>query len=169
MKRATNFVVSLAAVAIVIAVVTAAAGTGLKPAQAGFIGTTSNDQNSLVSAAVGSPSIRVTTYQLSGNQYTGTNYYTINLLQDLSPDYFVMMVGATGDGTSGGDRVPITDLARVSADPFGNFVRTTAAPNQLELARTFTNFEWQGAVTVVESLQDSGRSGFAWSMCTRCW
>ncbi len=160
MKRATNFVLSLAAVAIVIAVVTAAAGTGLKPAQAGFIGTTSNDQNSLVSAAVGSPSIRVTTYQLSGNQYTGTNYYTINLLQDLSPDYFVMMVGATGDGTSGGDRVPITDLARVSADPFGNFVRTTAAPNQLELARTFTNFEWQGAVTVVESLQDSGRSGF---------
>ncbi|NOX23710.1 MAG: hypothetical protein GXP36_11565 [Actinobacteria bacterium] len=161
MRRAINFALSIVSVAVVIAVLAVTAGTGLRPAQASFVGVTSNDQNSLVSAAVGTPSIRVTTYQLSGNQYAGTNYYTINLVQDLSPDYFVMMVGATGDGTSGGDRVPITDLARVSADPFGNFARSTAAPNQLEIARTFTNFQWQGAITVVESLQDSGRSGFS--------
>ena len=98
-------------------------------ARAVFNGVTDNNSNSFASAADfnTNPSFRVTTYEIkTAAGFTGlTHLLTLN--QDLVADYFVMLRGAAGDYTSGGDRGPAADYARIERDPHGNFTGRSAA------------------------------------------
>lgn len=123
--------------------------------------TTSSDGNTFQTRQP----IRVTTYQISENVFTGTTY-NLQLEQDLSSDYFVVMRGgAWNSGISSSGGYPSSGYARVSADPFGNFGATTNA-NTLRLHRQTTDgpqgsqASWQGQITIVESLDSTDPAGF---------
>ncbi|MCH7846416.1 MAG: right-handed parallel beta-helix repeat-containing protein, partial [Acidobacteria bacterium] len=127
-----------------------------------FNGVTDNNSNSFASAADfnTNPSFRVTTYEIkTAAGFTGlTHLLTLN--QDLVADYFVLLRGAAGDYTSGTDRGPDEDYARIDQDPFGNFTAGSSTPNQLRLARGGSTGTWTGQVTVVECIADCAASGF---------
>ncbi len=126
-------------------------------AGAAFVGATGSQGNTFAASNTFS-SIRVVTYQVNAGAFTGARY-TLTLDQALQPNYFVMIRGGAGTGTSSGNRGPDANFARVSGDPFGNFGTATAA-NQLRLERRGTTGDWQGQVVVVESVRDEATSGF---------
>lgn len=126
-------------------------------AAATFTQTTDNAGNSLGAASV-FPSLRSTTYEIRTGAFPGTTY-TLTLQQDLAADYFVIMRGAAGNGTTGGTRGPDENYARVSGDPHGNFATVTAS-DALRLERRGTTGDWQGQVTVVEAIRDPLGSSF---------
>jgi len=105
-------------------------------------------------------SIRATTYQLTagGGSFAGATY-NLRLNNDLSADYFVIMRGAAGNNDGSTNRNPDDNYARVTADPFGNFGASTPS-DVLRLSRGATAGTWQGQITVVEALRDTGGSGF---------
>ncbi|MFQ5516184.1 MAG: type II secretion system protein J [Acidimicrobiia bacterium] len=108
------------------------------------------------------PTFRVTTYELHDDAagFTATSY-TLQLNQDLQADYFVMVKGGAGDGSSSGGRGPDENFMRVDADPFGTGdLGTTANLDELGLKRDNSTGTWQGTVTVVETLRDQTASGF---------
>ena len=148
---------------LVVAIGALAAVAAILPAgRAVFNGVTDNGANSFASAAdfVTDPSFRVVTYEVkTAAGFTGTTHL-LTLNQDLVADYFVMMRGAAGDYTSGTDRGPAADYARINKDPFGNFTAGSSAANQLELARGSSTDTWTGQVTVVECILDCAVSGF---------
>jgi hypothetical protein len=129
--------------------------------RASFTDTTSNDGNAFSTRQP----VRVTTYQINENVFTGTTY-NLQLNHDLSSDYFVIMRGGAWDSnisSSGG--YPSSDYARVAGDPHGNLGATTS-PDVLLLQRRTTDgpqgsqASWQGQVTVVESLDSTDTAGF---------
>ncbi len=129
--------------------------------RASFTDATSNDGNTFSTRQP----VRVTTYQINENVFTGTTY-NLQLQQSLSSDYFVIMRGGAWDSdisTSGG--YPSSDYARVAGDPHGNLGATTNA-NILLLQRQTTDgplgsqASWQGQITVIESLDSTDTSGF---------
>lgn len=133
-----------------------AAGASI-PTSRAWNGSTANAGSSF---AMFAPSIRVTTYQLTpgGGAFTGATF-DLALSNNLATNYFVLMRGAAGNNDANTDRDPNDNYARVTGDPFGNFATTTAA-NVLRLARSGTAGTWQGQVTVIEALRDTGASGF---------
>ncbi len=116
MKTSTVRLVAVIAALAVVAVIVPAG-------RAVFNGVTDNAANSFATAASfgSSPSLRVVTYEIkTAAGFTGTTHiFTLN--QDLVSDYFVMIRGAAGDYTSGGDRGPAADYASIDRDPHGNF------------------------------------------------
>jgi len=125
----------------------------LPPSSGAWTDAASNDGNRF---ATRQP-IRATTYQITAG-FTG-NTYGLALDNDLAADYFVIMRGAAGNNTNAGNVTPDANSARVTADPHGNFATTTAS-NVLRLGRIGTQNDWQGQVTVVESLEPSSADGF---------
>ena len=142
---------------VVLGVVLIAGAAALPQSSATFASTTSNGANVFTAAAV-FPSLRVVTYEVRTGAFTGTTY-TLTLQNDLTADYFVIMRGGAGNGTTGGTRGPDENFARVSGDPHGNFATVTAT-NALRLERRGTTGDWQGQVTVVESIRDPLVSSF---------
>ncbi len=129
--------------------------------RASFTDTTSNDGNTFTTRQP----IRVTTYQISENVFTDTTY-NLQLQQDLSNDYFVILRGGAWNSSiasSGG--YPSSDYTRIAGDPFGNLGTTTNA-DILQLHRQTTDgpqgsqASWQGQVTIVESLDSTDTAGF---------
>ncbi len=102
----------------------------------------------------------MTTYEIkTAAGFTGlTHLLTLN--QDLVADYFVMLRGAAGDYTSGGDRGPAADYARIDRDPHGNFTGEAPPANQIRLGRGSSTGTWTGQVTVAECIADCAASGF---------
>jgi hypothetical protein len=127
----------------------------LPTAGASFTNPTSNDANSWQSR---SP-IRTTTYQIPSAVFTGTTY-DLTLAQDLADDYFVIMRGGAGANDSTTARDPDQDYARVTRDPHGNLSDDTSASNVLRLGRETASSDWQGQVTVIESLDSQTTDGF---------
>ncbi len=124
---------------------------------------TSNDANLFASLADfnTNPSFRVVTYEVTtGAGFTGTTYL-LTLNQDLVADYFILLRGAAGDYTSGTNRAPDANYARIDQDPFGNFTAGSSSANQLRLARGIATGTWTGQVTVVECIADCAASGFS--------
>lgn len=129
--------------------------------RASFTDATSSDGNTFQTRQP----IRVTTYQIGENVFTGTSY-NLQLEQSLSSDYFVILRGGAWNSaisTNGG--YPSSDYARIAGDPFGN-LGTTTNPDVLQLHRQTTDgtqgslVSWQGQVTVVESLDSTDTAGF---------
>ena len=125
--------------------------------QASFSATADNVLNDF-SATAAFPSIRVSHYELRTGAFSGSTY-TLTLQQDLAGNYFVIMRGGAGDGTSTGTRGPDENFARVSGDPHANFAVVTAS-NALRLERRGTTGDWQGQVIVIESIRDPLVSSF---------
>lgn len=135
--------------------------TAIPTARASFTDVTSSDGNTFGTRQP----IRVATYQISENVYTGTTY-NLQLEHNLSSDYFVILRGgAWNSSISSSGGYPSSDYARISGDPFGNLGATTS-PNTLQLHRQTTNgpqgsqASWQGQVTVIESLDSTDTAGF---------
>jgi hypothetical protein len=129
--------------------------------RASFTDVTSNDGNTFQTRQP----IRVTTYQVGENVFTGDTY-SLQLEQALSNNYFVVLRGgAWNSDISSGGSYPSSDYARVAGDPFGN-LGTTTKPDILQLHRQTTDgpqgsqASWQGQVTVIESLASTDTSGF---------
>lgn len=129
--------------------------------RASFTDVTSSDGNTFQTRQP----VRVTTYQIHENAFTGTTY-NLQLSQDLSSDYFVVIRGGAWDSnisSSGG--YPSSDYARIVGDHHGNFSTTTDA-DILQLHRQTTSgpqgsqASWQGQVTVIESLDSTDTAGF---------
>ncbi|MDY6955247.1 MAG: hypothetical protein SWE60_27405, partial [Thermodesulfobacteriota bacterium] len=99
--------------------------------------------------------IRVTEYYLGSGDFTG-NTYNLTLDQDLASDYFVIIQGSDGDGTSTGDRGPDENYAALTADPFGTGdLGTSSGDDVITLTRGNNVDDWIGVVTVVESFGDA--------------
>ena len=126
--------------------------------QATYTDSTDNAGNSFLAAATVFPSIRVTTYEIAIGAFTGSTY-SLALQQDLSSDYFIIMRGAAGTMANNGNRGPDENFARISGDPHGNLGVMTAS-DALLLERRSTTGDWQGQVTVVESIRDPLVSSF---------
>lgn len=138
-----------------VVVLLATAAFGLPLSGAAFTDAASNDGNEFRAR---SP-VRATTYQLTPSSgFSGTTF-TLNLEQPLADDYFVILRGAAGDNSGGGNVGPNSTYARVTGDPHGNFGDVTGAA-QLRLSRIGTENTWQGQVTVVESIDSQTTAGF---------
>ncbi len=141
--RIVRLTVVIAALAVVAVIIPAG--------RAVFNGVTVNATNSFATAASFSnnPSFRVTTYEIKEAAGFTDTTHTLTLNQDLVADYFVLVRGAAGDYTSGGDRGPAADYARIDRDPHGNFAGESPGANALRLARGTDTGTWTGQVTVV--------------------
>ena len=100
------------------------------------------------------PVFRVTEYFLGGGDFTGTSY-DLTLDQALASDYFAIVQGSDGDGSSANDRGPDENYAALTDDPFG-----TGDLGNLGNRRRPHLDPWQtpsttgsGVVTVVECLR----------------
>ena len=148
MKRVSTSVVMLVLVAVAMVIPVAGAV---------FVDTTAAPASSIGASNTFS-ALRSVTYQVSAGAFSGTTY-TLQLDQPLEGNYFVMLRGAAGNGSSGTNRGPDENFARISGDPHGNFGVVTA-PDQLQLERRGSAGDWQGSVVVVESLRDWDTAGF---------
>ena len=105
--------------------------------------------------------IRVTTYEIGTGEFMGTDY-TLTLVGDLSPNYFVMIRGSAGGGQV--NSRPSSDSVRVARDP--HHLAPLTPGNQLNLHRETTTTGnnqpsgWRGTVTVVESPDSDAMDGF---------
>jgi len=100
------------------------------------------------------PTLRTTTYVIRTGAFTGVDYH-LELVRPLSKNYFVLLHGsvlnASGTASSVG----------VSADPFGTGgLSHSGNASRLTLHRTTSQANWQGTVTVIESVGDPHQSGF---------
>lgn len=109
--------------------------------------------------AINEQVFRVTEYVVSGG-FNGTTY-TLNLDQDLESDYFVIVQGADGNGSGGGNTGPDESYVALTSDPFGTGdLNVSASSSALGFTRNGNVNGWQGVITVVECLVDCTQSGF---------
>ena len=103
------------------------------------------------------PAIRAREYHITGGKFSDKTY-TLRLAQNLAEDYFILVRGSrTGDGPS----KPDNDYVRVSAVPGGRGeLSDSGATNQIKLKRHAAAVNWEGVVTVVESLPGASHAGF---------
>ena len=102
--------------------------------------------------------VRATEYYIGAGEFTGTTY-DLTLDQDLADDYFVIIRGSDGDGSSG--RGPDENYAALTADPNGTGdLSASGGSNVITLTRGNAEDDWIGVVTVVESPTDQGTAGF---------
>ena len=108
-------------------------------------------------AADAQDSFRVTEYYISSG-FTGTTY-ELTLDNDLSSNHYILVRGSSYlDGTRGAD----DNYVRVYQLPDGmnGELATSSGANKIGLERYGSDGDWEGVVTVVESLGDSEHSGF---------
>ena len=105
----------------------------------------------------GSSSIRATEYHITGGAFSGTTY-RLTLNQDLAQDYFILVRGSReGDGESH----PDNDYVRVISVPGArDELSDSGALNQIILRRKVADHNWEGVITVMESLANGETSGF---------
>jgi uncharacterized repeat protein (TIGR01451 family) len=138
--------------------------TGIQVIDAAPDNTTYVPQSTLVTGKMFVPNMqkvfRVTEYYITAGVFaTGT--YNLTLNQDLMPNYFVIIQGSDGSGTT--TTTPAQNYASLIGDPWGTGdLVQTAANNTIRLSRggTLGGGSWVGVVTVVESLGDETGSGF---------
>ena len=110
--------------------------------------------------SIDKPVVQVTEYYVGPGDFGGT-VLDLTLNHDLSSDYFVMVRGSAGDGTSGGDRGPNSNYVSLTADPFGTGdLGNSSGSNVIRLTRNDGSDDWIGVVTVVEAMGDTAGSGF---------
>ena len=151
----------IAALLAVLAAVVVQAST-LTVSDASFSAQTDTGANQLEARAVfGNDVFRVTTYQIGTGTFTGLRY-TLTLQNDLEYNYFAMIEGAAGANNGTTTRGPDENFVRVVADPFTpNFTgEPETAADEIVLERAGTTGDWQGAVTIVESVQHHAVAGF---------
>jgi hypothetical protein len=154
LRRRAASAVSAAAIGIVLVGLL----LGIDGSGAILLDTTGNDANSVAADGSFDRTFRVTTYEVRSGAFTGTSYDLV-LQQNLQAEYFVVLRGGAGNNNSSTHRNPDQDYARVAGDPHGNFAAVTAG-NVVRLVRGAAGSNWQGQVTVVESLADHSTSGF---------
>lgn len=104
---------------------------------------------------------RVTEYTISSG-FTGASYSLV-LNQDLASNYFVIVQGADGSDSGGGNYGPAHVYAAVTGDPFGTGDFSTTPSNRLRIERGAASGSavgWRGVVTVIECLADCAANGF---------
>ena len=104
------------------------------------------------------PAIRVSAIRFDSDlTFTGTTYDLV-LPQDLSPNYFVMIEGATiVSATADPDECAVYVLQ----DPFGTGdLAVSTGARVIRLSRTAAVNPWRGQVTVVECLRGATGPGF---------
>ncbi len=119
---------------------------------AGDPGASSSTSSGNDAAAV----FRVTTYQLSGADYSG-KIAKLHLRHELSEDYFVM-ISPTAETT--GTAFHLGTGMRVTGDPYGTGDLTQTEGNWLELTRAGAGTDGGCSVVVVECLRDRDGGGF---------
>ena len=120
-------------------------------------GTTYVDGSTQVTGP-GSSALRVTEYFLGAGAFTGTSY-DLTLEQDLASDYFVILQGSDGNGSS--SRGPDENFARLTRDPFPTGELTSSgASDVIRVERGNAVDSWVGVVTVVECVRDCDAAGF---------
>ena len=103
---------------------------------------------------------RSTEYYISDGTFTGTSY-DLTLDQPLKQNYFALVQGSDGDGTTGSNRGPDEDYARLTEDPYGTGDLAESGSNDvIALERDNAVNSWVGVVTVVECLQSCDTAGF---------
>ncbi len=102
--------------------------------------------------------LRVNEYLILNTAFSG-NSYNLTLAQALAPDYFAIVQGSDGDGSS--QRGPDENYASLTADPFGTGqLAASGAADVITLTRHSSVDGWLGVVTVVECLSDCATNGF---------
>lgn len=103
---------------------------------------------------------RVTEYYLGTGNFSGTSY-NLTLNQNLSPNYFVILQGSDGSGTSATDNYAREDYASLVSDPWGTGdLAISGSDNVIGLSRSGSYYSWVGVVTVVECLNNCSNQGF---------
>lgn len=105
----------------------------------------------------GLPTIRSTTYRISGASFNGLTL-DLKLIRPLQPDYFVMIIG-TDPSAAAPD--PFISYAWVAQDPYGTGdLAVSANSYTLRIQRALATNPWQGEIVVVECLRGSAQAGF---------
>jgi hypothetical protein len=100
---------------------------------------------------------RITEYYVTIDDFSGTTY-DLALDYALADDYFILVRGSR---TGGGRSNPDNDYARIYQVPGGRGdLADSGANNVISLSRHQAAHDWEGVVTVVESLTDVHASGF---------
>ncbi|MBD3311547.1 MAG: hypothetical protein GF349_03555 [Candidatus Magasanikbacteria bacterium] len=103
---------------------------------------------------------RIKEYYIGSGQFSG-NSYNLTLDQDLADNYFVIVRGSDGDGSSTGNRGPDENYIALTADPNGTGdLGVSGANDRLTFTRNNSVDGWIGVVTVVECLQACSSAGF---------
>lgn len=103
------------------------------------------------------PTLRATTYRISGTAFSGTTL-DVKLLRPLERDYFVMLLGSTPAVAA---PAPADAYAWVAQDPFGTGdLAVSADASTLRLQRSTAVNPWLGEMVVVESLRGQQHAGF---------
>ncbi len=111
-------------------------------------------------SGVGAGPIRVTEYFLGSGTFSGTTH-DLTLDQDLASDYFVILQGSDGDGSSNNTRGPDENYAALTQDPSGTGeLAASSGANIIRLQRGNAVNSWVGVVTVVECVRDCDAAGF---------
>lgn len=111
-------------------------------------------------ATTASPTFRIKEYYLSSGIFSG-NTYNLTLDQDLTTNYFIIVQGSDGNGTTGVDRGPDENYVSLTADPNGTGdLSASGGTDVLSFTRGNAVDSWIGVVTVVECLKDCSASGF---------
>ena len=109
-------------------------------------------------SGVGAGPIRVTEYFLGSGTFSGTTQ-DLTLDQDLASDYFVILQGSDGDGST--NLGPDENYARLTQDPNGTGELTASSDaDVIRLERGNAVNSWVGVVTVVECVRDCDAAGF---------
>lgn len=117
-------------------------------------------ENPQSSTAAPGNTFRVEEYFIPIGAFSGTSY-ELTLNQDLSNNYFVIVQGSSGNGSSGTDRSPNDNNAALTEDPFGTGdLGVSSSSDTIGLSRNTAFDPWVGVVTVVECLTDCINSGF---------
>jgi hypothetical protein len=117
-------------------------------------------QAQLKSSSSGTNTFRIKEYYLSPGTFSGTSYNLI-LDQDLSNNYYVIVSGSDGDGSSNNNRGPDEDYIILLADPFGTGdLNSSGVNSMLSFERANAVDSWSGVITVVECLANCDVSGF---------
>lgn len=105
--------------------------------------------------------IRATEYYVEDGNFSGTSY-TLDLNQDLEDNYFVIVQGSDGDGSSNNNRGPDENYVALTGDPNGTGdLSASGGTDQLAFTRGNAVNSWVGVITVVECVSDCNGSGFS--------
>ncbi len=101
---------------------------------------------------------RVTEYPVTAAQFSGTTY-ELTLNQNLAANYFVMVQGSDGSGST--NLGPNSCYIALTSDPTGTGdLAVSSAANRLGFTRGASVNGWAGVITVVECLNDQAVNGF---------
>ncbi len=103
------------------------------------------------------PTIRATTYRITGSTFSGTTL-DLQLVRPLERDYFAMVLGSNSAVAA---PVPADSFAWVAQDPHGTGdLAVSSGASVLRLERASAANPWVGEVVVVECLRGQQHAGF---------